>query len=86
LKEKKILDQINKVIDQSARKHIVKIVDGFSERKEMFLISELMDGNLSNELIDYSDLEDILIDLTIALHALHKNGYVHFDIRPGKIN
>ena len=83
MKEKEILTELNKCIDRQAAKHIVQIVDGFIENKEMFLISELMDGNLKHNLINISDLEGILLDLSTGLKSLHLNGFVHFDIRPG---
>jgi serine/threonine protein kinase len=64
----------------------VEIFDGFQERKEIFLILELMNGNLRDPILKMSDLKTILLHISKALKSIHSKGFVHFDIRPGKFD
>jgi serine/threonine protein kinase len=86
MKEKKTLLEIKSTIKESESLNIVRLIDGFEEQKELFLILELMDGNLKHHLVKIQDLETVLVNIANALKSIHSKGFVHFDIRPGSIN
>ena len=86
MNEFKINKEVRKAIQPSARKGIVKILDGFAEKKECFLICELMKGNLNDKSIELMDIQRILEDVGRVLKNMHQKGFVHFDISPGNFN
>ena len=80
----KINRDIRKALEPIARSGIVKIVDGFEEKKECFLICELFKGNLNDKSIELMEIQRILEDIGFVLKNMHQKGFVHFDISPGK--
>jgi serine/threonine protein kinase len=72
-------------VSQSVSEKIVKLISGFKENKEQFLIFELMKGNIHNPLIDSNDIFNIMFDISYALNGLHKEGFAHMDVRPGRL-
>ena len=72
------------MLPKTSRDRIIKVFEGFQERKEKFLILELMTGNIKHRLIHHSDIYSILWDIGLALRGMHKKGFAHLDIRPGE--
>ena len=85
LKEQDTLNEIRRSIDSKSEKHVVKIVDGFAEKSELFLVMELMHGNLHHDLVNISDIREILLQMGRVLKSMHSKGFVHLDIRPGGV-
>ena len=83
MKEKKILTEIISMIKEEESETIVQLIDGFAEQKELFLVLELMDGNLKHDSMKIEDFQTILLNIAKAMTSIHCKGFVHFDIRPG---
>jgi predicted transcriptional regulator len=84
LKEFEINKEVRKTLSKETRKQIVRIYSGFEEKKENFLICELMQGNLNDQKIEIMEIKKILEDIGGVLREMHLKGFVHFDISPGK--
>lgn len=86
LEELNIFEQICSTQKGKFNKNLVTIFTGFKEEKELFLILELMDGNLKDKRLKLDDLEKIIFDIVKGLKEIHSKGFVHFDIRLGNHN
>jgi serine/threonine protein kinase len=85
LKEFEINKTVRKSIPKQFRSRIVKIFRGFEEKKEVFLICDLMKGNLNDKSLEIMEIQKILEDISGLLKEMHKKGFVHFDISPGNL-
>jgi serine/threonine protein kinase len=70
---------------------IVKVYDFFEENNTAYMIMELLKGKSLRKLIeergriDEDEALDYIIKLCEALSIVHKNGYLHRDIKPDNI-
>ena len=78
------IKEIRKILPKTSRDRIIKVFEGFEEKKEKFLILELMTGNIKNQIIQQTDIYSILWDIGLALRGMHQKGFAHLDIRPGE--
>ena len=67
----------------TSKNHLIKLEEGFEENNEIFIVLEIMKGDLGHYDVTPKHLEQILKEIVPVLKQMHENGYVHFDIRPG---
>ena len=79
-------DEISSLIEQKNQKNIVKIHKAFKEKSELFLLLELMEGNLISQIWSNQDIFFILYDIVTVLAEIHSQNFVHLDIKPGNFN
>lgn len=66
---------------------IVRVKNWRFKVKELFLVMEYVDGERLEDRVppELTDRVRVFIDVADALHAMHKAGYVHADIKPNNI-
>lgn len=69
----------------SEKKGIPTFIESFEERKETLLVFELLEGDVNSREVRLADLATLLEDVAQTLASLHLRGFVHFDIRTGKL-
>ena len=69
--------------------HIVPIYDYWREPGGAYIVMRLLDGNLASRLeggpLDVSSVASVARELGSALHAAHRAGVVHGDIKPTNV-
>lgn len=76
---------VRNAISCKSKNRIVGIFERFQENQEQFLICEMMDGNLNNETLEIVNVQNILEDVGGLLQEMHREGFVHLDVSPGKL-
>lgn len=70
--------------------HIIKHIISYESEKYVCLVNEYIDGHSLEDIIDHHKLNNsikitIVKQIYSGLRALHKEGYLHLDIKPGNI-
>lgn len=85
LKEQRVNARVRQALPAGLRRRIVKIARGFREKKELFLLCELMKGDLSHKALKVGEAQAILQHVGGVLEHMHRSGFVHLDVSPGSL-
>lgn len=90
--EKKLFLNKAKIINKFKSEHIIKCYEYFRENNTAYIITKYYEGKTLGEYLHEHDeitftkfLESIYFPLLNAVNVVHKNGYIHRDIKPGNI-
>lgn len=91
-KEVKVVNQINKA-DAKDRKNCIRLLEHFEYNNHLCIVYESMEMNMRETLAKYGKDVGLSLDgicsygrqLFIALNHLHKQGFIHADLKPDNI-
>ncbi|SJZ97581.1 serine/threonine protein kinase [Selenihalanaerobacter shriftii] len=81
-----------KVMQKLQNKNIAKCYDYFKENNTVYIVMKYYPGETLTDYLRKNDdisinefLEDVYFSLLNAIHSIHKEGYIHRDIKPDNI-